>query len=304
VNNDYLVQMQHELAMRYNDTSPLENMHCACLFEIVRDPTKNIFANLPRDRFKEVRAMCIEIILHTDNHHHLALLKSLQMWSEINRELLDRAGQAFRDSHAQLADPWPSTAHREAPSSQAASSQPEEVWPTQELQDSMWEPDTRRMLRNVLLHFTDNSNAMKPFSLSREWALRMHDEFFAQGELERLNGLPVQPLNDRSKTNVPFSQVSFIEFFAAPLTFATIRVLPPIQDRVGILIDNAHQWLDEWACQENTSDEEVQHVQARLERLKKKADSLMPGMEKQFSSAGVTPAAAAAAKRKMSWFSA
>ena len=34
VNNPFLVDTGHELALRYNDKSPLENMHCSRLFSI------------------------------------------------------------------------------------------------------------------------------------------------------------------------------------------------------------------------------------------------------------------------------
>merc|ERR1719162_102733 len=75
LSNDFLVQTSHELAIRYNDTSPLENMYCARLFEIAKDPRTAIFATLPQERYKEVRSICIEAILHTDNVHHLSMVK-------------------------------------------------------------------------------------------------------------------------------------------------------------------------------------------------------------------------------------
>ena len=37
VNNQFLTATQHDLALRYNDQSPLENMHCATLFFLMRD---------------------------------------------------------------------------------------------------------------------------------------------------------------------------------------------------------------------------------------------------------------------------
>ena len=43
LNNPFLVEIHHELAMRYNDVSPLENMHVATLFEMCR-PKKGSIA--------------------------------------------------------------------------------------------------------------------------------------------------------------------------------------------------------------------------------------------------------------------
>merc|ERR1719329_59074 len=123
------------------------------------------------------------------------MLKSLQMYTEVNSEILDRASKAFRAAERDQVN-------QESNPRLVGS---DSAWPTQELTDSMWEPDTRRMLRNVLLHFADISNPAKTFPLCKEWALRVLEEFFAQGDLEKQNGLPLQPLNDRSKTNVPFS---------------------------------------------------------------------------------------------------
>eukprot|EP00971_Amphidinium_carterae_P110114 2181230-Amphidinium_carterae.2 len=38
VNNQYLIETAHELAIKYNDRSPLENFHCSKLFEILSQP--------------------------------------------------------------------------------------------------------------------------------------------------------------------------------------------------------------------------------------------------------------------------
>merc|ERR1719487_1826012 len=51
VNNPFLIETGHELTLRYNDRSPLENMHCAKLYEVVAEPGAGIFANLPKDQY-------------------------------------------------------------------------------------------------------------------------------------------------------------------------------------------------------------------------------------------------------------
>jgi len=259
VNNDFLVQTSHELAIRYNDTSPLENMHCACLFEIVNNPRAAIFATLSRERYKEVRAMCVEAILHTDNVHHMPMVRQLQMFGEVNSEMLEQARDLYHVRAASVAeDP---------------DNQKENVagWPPRELTEQMWEPESRRMLRNVLLHLADINNTVKPFDLSKEWAWRVLEEFFAQGDLEKQNDLPLMPLNDRAKTNRPFSQISFIEFFAAPFIFASVRILAPLEALVEELLTNASVWMQEWITDANPPEEEIRHVLTRLKRLEEKA---------------------------------
>merc|ERR1719296_68809 len=73
VSNDFLVQTSHELAIRYNDTSPLENMHCARLFEIITKPETAVFERFSTEQYKEARAICVAAILHTDNIHHMTM---------------------------------------------------------------------------------------------------------------------------------------------------------------------------------------------------------------------------------------
>lgn len=54
-NNAYQINARTELALRYNDISPLENHHCAVAFEILESKECNIFAHLPREQFRHIR---------------------------------------------------------------------------------------------------------------------------------------------------------------------------------------------------------------------------------------------------------
>lgn len=57
IHNRYQINARTELAIRYNDISPLENHHCAVAFQILNNPTCNIFANVPEEVFKEIRTV-------------------------------------------------------------------------------------------------------------------------------------------------------------------------------------------------------------------------------------------------------
>merc|ERR1719461_1532992 len=70
VNNGFLSEVGHELALQYNDRSPLENMHCAKLYTIVANPTTNVFNKLSKEEYREARKNIIETILHTDMISH------------------------------------------------------------------------------------------------------------------------------------------------------------------------------------------------------------------------------------------
>ncbi|CAH1240608.1 PDE9A [Branchiostoma lanceolatum] len=73
-NNAYQVNARTELALRYNDISPLENHHCAIAFEILEKPDCNIFRNLSVENFKKVREGMIRCILATDMARHNEIL--------------------------------------------------------------------------------------------------------------------------------------------------------------------------------------------------------------------------------------
>lgn len=53
----YQINARTELAIRYNDISPLENHHCAVAFQILSNPETNIFSNVDKDTYKRVRAV-------------------------------------------------------------------------------------------------------------------------------------------------------------------------------------------------------------------------------------------------------
>mmetsp|Transcript_47755 Transcript_47755/g.136398 ORF Transcript_47755/g.136398 Transcript_47755/m.136398 type:complete len:907 (-) Transcript_47755:96-2816(-) len=220
LNNTFLVETAHELALRYNDKSPLENMHCARLFELVGMPLCNIFAALAKPQYQEVRKVCIDAILHTDNAQHFAMIKEVQMIYEVNSEILDASREFYAD------DP--------------------EGFPTKEAVDCFREPEARKLLAKLTLHLADISNSLKPFRICRIWAWQVLEEFFGQGDQEKRLGLPVQALNDREKVNRAFSQVGFIEYLVSPLLFAVIKVLPPTEPQAEQLINNVRTWHQQW----------------------------------------------------------
>ena len=56
----------------------LENFHAASLFQLLRQrPDLNIFASLPRAKFKEVRKIIIECIMATDPAVHYEYVSKL-----------------------------------------------------------------------------------------------------------------------------------------------------------------------------------------------------------------------------------
>jgi len=246
LNNTFLIETAHELALRYNDKSPLENMHCARLFEFASNARCNIFATLPKQQFQDVRKICIEAILHTDNAQHFAMIKEVQMMYEVNSEVLDASREFFNE------DP--------------------EEFPTREAVDCFRQPESRKLLVKLMLHMADISNSMKPFRICRIWAWQVLEEFFLQGDAERRLGVPVQALNDREKVNRQFSQVGFIEFLVSPLVFAVVKVLPPTESHADQMIQNLKTWHNTWLTDTKPppSDAEKKTLAERVAKLEQK----------------------------------
>jgi len=74
VDNRFLVATGDALAIRYNDRSPLENMHAATGFEILRATGVDLFGKL--DQTRHVRKHIMSMVLATDMAvHHAGLLE-------------------------------------------------------------------------------------------------------------------------------------------------------------------------------------------------------------------------------------
>ncbi|XP_042084910.1 high affinity cGMP-specific 3',5'-cyclic phosphodiesterase 9A [Haplochromis burtoni] len=74
----YQINARTEMALRYNDISPLENHHCAVAFQIFSRPDCNIFFNFDPEAFKQIRQETITLILATDMARHSEILKTFK----------------------------------------------------------------------------------------------------------------------------------------------------------------------------------------------------------------------------------
>lgn len=228
VNNQYLVEVSHELALTYNDRSPLENMHCAKLYQVVGEPESNIFAQLEKDLYKEMRKGIIDAILHTDVTRHNEMIKELSLLYQMNSEAFDSPIQTVEVLQSQA---------------------------------------NTQLIMNALLHFADVANPMKPWDLCRRIAYLCIDEFFAQGDLERARGIPVQMLNDRDKVNKPNSQIGFIEFMICPFVESMVNLFPQLDDCADNLASNVQRWSEVWIEQVSPPSEAVDKVNTRVQKV-------------------------------------
>ncbi|XP_033002975.1 high affinity cGMP-specific 3',5'-cyclic phosphodiesterase 9A isoform X2 [Lacerta agilis] len=94
-NNTYQINARTELAVRYNDISPLENHHCAVAFQILAQPECNILSHVDKEQFKRIRQGIITLILATDMARHAEILDAF-------KEILDKFDYSNEEHVTQL----------------------------------------------------------------------------------------------------------------------------------------------------------------------------------------------------------
>jgi len=271
--NPFLIETSHELALRYNDKSPLENMHCARLFEITGHPKTDVFIDFGKKEKSDVRKICIEAILHTDTARHFEMIKEVQVLYEVHSDMFQEALLHYDAHEERLKD-----AVEDGDGSLLVqghgirkSTGVVDNFPTPEVAETFRHQENRGLLRKMILHTADISNPTKPFRICRVWAWKICEEFFFVGDNEKALGLPVQTLNDRDNLNRAFSQVGFIEFLAAPLAFVTMKVVLPFEICVGTMVENTKKWQEQWlsTTKPTPGEEEQKAMQQRIEKLEK-----------------------------------
>ncbi|CAB1329101.1 unnamed protein product [Coregonus sp. 'balchen'] len=103
-NNTYQINARTELAVRYNDISPLENHHCAVAFQIFSQPDCNIFSTFDAEAFKQIRQGIITLILATDMARHGEILDSFK--HKLKMVLIKCCDISNEVRPMEVAEPW------------------------------------------------------------------------------------------------------------------------------------------------------------------------------------------------------
>lgn len=243
VNNQYLIESSHELAVMYNDRSPLENMHCSRLFQILGDPEANVFLASSKEDYKEIRKGIIDAILHTDVTKHNEMVKELNLLYQLNTEAFDSDIEP-REMAAEVLR------------------------------------NNGQLVVNALVHCADVGNPMKPWDLCFKLAYLCLDEFFAQGDSEKELGIPVGMLNDREKVNRANSQIGFIEFMLAPYVEAMVSIFPKLGGLSGRLGENLRMWVKTWEEEASPAEEALEKVRFRTSKTAAKLEGIASGQKK------------------------
>lgn len=104
------------------------------------------------------------------------------------------------------------------------------------------DPENRRLLAYMLLKCADISNVTKPFPIAKQWGMKLTEEFFAQGDKERLLWASVTPFMDRTRQTLAHSQIGFISAVAQPVFSLLGRMIPQLKGPSEQLVVNKKNW--------------------------------------------------------------
>ncbi|XP_034152637.1 high affinity cAMP-specific and IBMX-insensitive 3',5'-cyclic phosphodiesterase 8B isoform X2 [Esox lucius] len=219
--NSFLCNAGSELAILYNDTAVLESHHAALAFQLtVRDSKSNIFKNMDRPQFRTLRQAIIDMVLATEMTRHFEHVNKFA--NSINKPM---AASEESSSNSEGSD-------NEGPAG---------------IRNS---PENRLLIKRMMIKCADVANPCRPLELCIEWAGRISEEYFAQTDEEKRQGLPVvMPVFDRNTCSIPKSQISFIDYFITDMFDAwdAFASLPGLMEHLS---ENYKYWkgLDDMKC--------------------------------------------------------
>jgi len=233
VNNRYHIVTRSRLGTRFNDSSPLENYHTSLAFDLLYKPDNNWLDLLQHDVQWCFRSVMIELILATDGNQHqqhqaniIALVNCVQLPTSIDDDpIMLRAVKIGQDKLTECEE--------------------------EEQSRVFGEPCEKLMVLKAALHIADIANPAKPNPICVYWAMKVTQEFFEQGDKERIRGLPVSPLCDRETSRIEDGQKGFIKFVVMPIFEPWVKLVPEAQIAISHLESNLAFW-------ENRSKDEFQ----------------------------------------------
>uniref|UniRef100_A0A3B5MVR5 Phosphodiesterase n=1 Tax=Xiphophorus couchianus TaxID=32473 RepID=A0A3B5MVR5_9TELE len=211
--NSFLCNAGSELAVLYNDTAVLESHHAALAFQLtMRDGKSNVFKNIDRNQFRTLRQAIIDMVLATEMTRHFEHVSKFV--NSINKPMASTNSDCEGQSNIRNS------------------------------------PENRLLIKRMLIKCADVANPCRPLELCIEWAGRISEEYFAQTDEEKRQGLPVvMPVFDRNTCSVPKSQISFIDYFITDMFDAwdAFASLPNLMEHLS---ENYKYWknLDDMKC--------------------------------------------------------
>uniref|UniRef100_A0A8C6L9G9 Phosphodiesterase n=1 Tax=Nothobranchius furzeri TaxID=105023 RepID=A0A8C6L9G9_NOTFU len=87
--NNFHIHTKSEFALIYNDRSVQESHHVSAAFRLLQEDQMNIFMNLTREEWMELRSLVIEMVLSTDMSSHLLQVKCMKAFLQ-QQERIDK----------------------------------------------------------------------------------------------------------------------------------------------------------------------------------------------------------------------
>nr|KAF6355708.1 hypothetical protein mMyoMyo1_014939 [Myotis myotis] len=213
--NSFLCNAGSELAVLYNDTAVLESHHTALAFQLtVKDSKCNIFKNIDRNHYRTLRQAIIDMVLATEMTKHFEHVNKFV--NSINKPMAAEVEGSDCECNP-IGKNF---------------------------------PENQILIKRMMIKCADVANPCRPLDLCIEWAGRISEEYFAQTDEEKRQGLPVvMPVFDRNTCSIPKSQISFIDYFITDMFDAwdAFAHLPALMQH---LANNYKHWktLDDLKC--------------------------------------------------------
>lgn len=107
LNNNYLMETNDSIAIRYNDVSILENMHISETFKLIHsDQNCNFFQDFEKEKYKKIRKQMISCVLGTDMSNHKHSLEFMNKCLNLNekKEISDEDKEEYMSLIVHSAD--------------------------------------------------------------------------------------------------------------------------------------------------------------------------------------------------------
>ena len=209
LNNNYHINKRTELSRRYNDISVLENYHVSSAFKVISQNNSNIFCDIQNEEYRVVRKRIVECVLATDMAKHAKEVTRLKIKFENIRN--------SNNNESYLVSLIRETS-----------------------EESKF--DRQQEVLNFFIHCADISNPAKSTDVCRKWTELVMIEFFEQGDMEKKSSLPISFLCDRLTTNIPKSQIGFINNIVTPCFNLLVQIAPKLIFLVENLKTNVKYW--------------------------------------------------------------
>eukprot|EP00300_Choanocystis_sp_HF-7_P000629 c10526_g1_i1.p1 GENE.c10526_g1_i1~~c10526_g1_i1.p1 ORF type:complete len:469 (-),score=102.12 c10526_g1_i1:99-1466(-) len=100
----------------------------------------------------------------------------------------------------------------------------------------------REYMARMTVMCADISNEIRPWWVARPWATNLMEEFFAQSDREKREGLPVLSFMDRDQAQLEAGQVGFIKNILRPLWEGAALLWPELQSCLLSINENLAHW--------------------------------------------------------------